>query len=291
MVSVMTALPKAFVINADQRPYRWPFAVSLGAHAILIALFIWSPQWRSAPPYIPSIIDVQMVDLEDTGAAPQSKALSETEKASVRPEPKKKEPAAVSVPEPSQAKPEVSVAPKRKKTKTALKYKTFKSEVVKKKALERIKRQVEAATPKPLQDRFKELREKVAKEEGKPAPPGKTAEAGTEPGKAGIYTQGSRKELEVIDIYQTEIAYAVNRNWAYANQLGSGEKLLVSIVFTVLPDGRIEDIFFMDRSGNPYLDESAYKAIVKTSPVKPFPPGLGRKSIQIGLNFTPEGVR
>lgn len=286
----MAALPKAFVVNAGPQPYKWPFAVSFGAHAILIALFIWSPQWRSEPSYIPSIIDVQMVDLQDVGGAPKSKDVEEMEKAPVRPEPKKAEPAEVSVSKPRQAKPEVSVAPKRKKTKKALKYKTFKSEEVKKKALERIKRQVESATPKPLQDRFKELREKVAKE-GKPAPSGKTAEAGTKPGKAGIFTQGSRKELEVIDIYQTEIAYAVNRNWAYANQLGSGEKLLVSIVFTVLPDGRIEDIFFMDRSGNPYLDESAYKAIVKTSPVKPFPLGLGRKSIQIGLNFTPEGVR
>lgn len=287
----MAALPKAFVINAgQQQPYKWPFAVSLGAHAILFALFIWSPQWRSEPSYIPSIIDVQMVDLQDVGGAPKSKDVEEMEKAPVRPEPKKAEAAEVSVPKPSQAKPEVSVAPKRKNTKKALKYKTFKSEQVKQKALERIKRQVETATPKPLQDRFKELREKVAKE-GKPESSGKTAEAGAKPGKEGIYTQGSRKELEVIDIYQTEIAYAVNRNWAYANQLGSGDKLLVSIVFTVLPDGKIEDIFYMDRSGNPYLDESAYKAIVKTSPVKPFPPGLGRKSIQIGLNFTPEGVR
>jgi colicin import membrane protein len=286
----MAAPLKAFVLNVDQQPYKWPFAVSLGAHAILIALFIWSPQWRSEPSYLPSIIDVQMVDLQDVGTAPESKEVEEMQKAPVRPEPKKAAPAEVSVAKPSRAKPEVSVAPKRKKTKKALKYKTFKSEEVKQKALERIKRKVESATPKPLQDRFKELREKVAKE-GKPAPSGKTAEAGTKPGKAGIFTQGSRKESEVIDIYQAEIAYAVNRNWAYANQLGSGEKLLVSIVFTVLPDGRIEDIFYMDRSGNPYLDESAHKAIVKTSPVKPFPPGLGRKSIQIGLNFTPEGVR
>lgn len=285
----MPAFPKAFVVNADQQPYKWPFAVSLGAHVILLALFIWSPSWRSEPSYIPSIIDVQMVDLQDVGGAAKPKDVEGMEKAPVRPEPKKTEPAEVSVAKPSQTKPEVSVAPKRKKTKKALKYKTFKSEQVTKKALERIKQQVEASTPKPLQDRFKELREKVAKE-GKPAPSGKTAAAGTKPGKAGIFTQGSRKELEVIDIYQTEIAYAVNRNWAYANQLGSGEKLLVSIVFTVLPDGKIEDIFYMDRSGNPYLDESAYKAIVKTSPVKPFPPGLGRKSIQIGLNFTPEGV-
>lgn len=290
MAIVMAAFPKAFVANAGGQPFKWPFAVSLGAHVILIAMTVWSPQWRSEPAYIPSIIDVQMVDLEDVGAAPKSKDVEKMETAPVRPEPKKEAPAEVSVSKPSQAKPEVSVAPKRKKTKKALKYKTFKSEEVKKKALERIKRQVESAIPKPLQDRFKELREKVAKE-GKPAPQGKTADAGAKPGKSGVFAQGSRKEIEAIDLYRMEVAYAVNKNWAFADQLGGGKKQVVSLVFKVLPDGSIEDVFFTDRSGNSYLDDSAYKAIVKSSPVKAFPPGLGRKFIEVGLRFGPEGVR
>lgn len=289
MASVMAVLPKAFVINAGQQPYKWPFAVSLGAHVILIALFIWSPQWRSEPSYIPSVIDVQMVDLQDVGGAPKSKDVEVMEKAPVQPEPKKEEAAEVSAAIPSQAKPEVSVAPKRKKTKKALKYKTFKAEEVKQKALDRLKRQVETATPKPLQDRFKELREKVAKE-GKPAPSGKTAEAGTKPGKAGIYSTGSSEEIKLQDLYRLEVVYQVNRNWAYADQLGGGKNLVVKIALTVLPDGSIKDIFFTDRSGDPYLDDSAYKAIVKSSPLKPFPPGLNLPSILVGLRFTPEGA-
>ena len=42
---------------------------------------------------------------------------------------------------------------------------------------------------------------------------------------------------------------------------------------------------------NPYLDDSAYKAIVKSSPVKPHPPKLNRTYIEMGLRFTPEGLR
>ena len=291
MTSIMAALPQAFPAGAGQHPVKWPFAVSLGAHVIMLALFIYSPQWRSESSFIPSVIDVQMVDLQDIGQAPKSTAAQEMDKVAVQPEIKKAEPAEVSVPEPDQAKPELSVAPKRKKTKTALKYKTFKSDEVKKKALERLKKQVETATPKPLQDRFKELREKVAKE-GKPAPQGKTADVEAKPGKAGIFTRGSKQEIELIDLYRTEIAYAVNKNWAFANQLGSAEHLIVAIAFKVLPDGSIKDIFYTDRSGNPYLDDSAYKAIVKTSPVKPFPPGLGgRTYVEMGLRFGPEGIR
>lgn len=84
----------------------------------------------------------------------------------------------------------------------------------------------------------------------------------------------------------------MNKNWAFAQQLASGTgNLVASIVFKVMPDGSIEDIFFTDRSGNSYLDDSAYKAIVKSSPVKPHPEGLARAYIEMGLRFTPEGVR
>jgi colicin import membrane protein len=290
MASVMMALPIDFIANAGEQPFKWPFAVSFGVHAILMGLFIWSPQWGSEPSYLPSVIDVQMVDLQDMDGADPSKEVEAMEQAPVRPEPEKAESAEVSVPEPSQDKPEVSVAPKRKKTKTALKYKTFKSEEVKKKALERLKRQVETATPKPLQDRFKELREKVAKE-GRPTSSGKTAETDVKPGKQGVFSQGGRKEIELEDLYRTEIAFAVNKNWAYANQLAGGENLVVAIAFKILPDGTIDEIFFTDRSGDPYLDESAYKAIIKSSPVKPFPPGLRAPYVEMGLRFGPEGIR
>jgi colicin import membrane protein len=66
---------------------------------------------------------------------------------------------------------------------------------------------------------------------------------------------------------------------------------MASIAFKVMPDGEVTDIFFTDRSGNAYLDDSAYKAIVKTSPVKPHPKGLLQPYIEMGLRFTPEGVR
>jgi colicin import membrane protein len=58
-----------------------------------------------------------------------------------------------------------------------------------------------------------------------------------------------------------------------------------------MPNGEIKDIFFTDRSGNSYLDESAYKAIVKSNPVDPHPEGISKPYVNVGLRFTPEGVR
>ena len=252
----------------------------------------------SSPSYIPSVIDVQMVDLNQISGSKGTTRVETAAPAPVKEPPKETEspketeaPVSVSQ-EQTEKKPEVSVAPVRKTTKSALKYKTFKSEKVLKNALQRVEKKVDSQPPRPLEDTIKRLRDKVAKE-GKPGATGaeasETGQTGTGVGFGG---RGGQKEIELIDLYRLEIAYAVQKNWAFADQLaGGGNQMVASIVFKVMPDGKIVDIFFTERSGNAYLDDSAYKAIVKTSPVKPFPAGLNRAYIEMGLRFTPEGVR
>jgi colicin import membrane protein len=288
----MIVQTQAHVKNADRHPLFWPYCISAGAHLLLLGFVLISPGWwRPSPSYMPSVIDVQMVDLSQIGAsraktsegvstpAPVTETAKETE-----------EPVSVSQQE-SVTKPEVSVAPVRKETKRSLKYKTFKSQKVIKNALQRVENKVDRLPPKPLEDTIKRLREKVAKE-GKPGAAGEDLPETKETGKGVGFGRGGQKEIELIDLYRLEIAYAVQKNWAFAEQLaGGGKQLVASIVFKVMPDGKIVDIFFTDRSGNTYLDDSAYKAIVKTSPVKPHPQGLNRSYIEMGLRFTPEGVR
>jgi colicin import membrane protein len=257
---------------------------------LFLGLFIFSPGWwTSSPSYIPSVIDVQMVDLAQVGAPKGTTHEEAAAPAPVTKAPKETE-APVSVPqEEPAAKPEVSVAPVQKTTKTSLKYKTFKPQKVLQNALQRVERKVDSQPPKPLEDTIKRLREIVAKE-GKPGTAGEDVPESGQTGK-GFGGRGGQKEIELIDLYRLEIAYAVQKNWAFAEQLGGGKQMVASIVFKVMPDGKLTDIFFTDHSGNAYLDDSAYKAIVKTSPVKPFPAGLNRTYIEMGLRFTPEGVR
>lgn len=289
----MIAQSTSYAANGGgNRTHVWPFAISFVVHAVIMALLIWSPNWGTEPPsYLPSVIDVQMVDLTDAGAAPVQKKVSTEEKAPVVKE-EKTEPsqAAVSTSD-SAAKPEISVAKPRKKTKKALKYKTYKSKKVVKNAIQRVEKKLETQSPKPLEDTIKKLRQKVAKE-GRPGQTTEQTPKTDKAGKVGVYGRGSKKEIEVIDLYRLEVAYAINKNWAFAGQLsGGGNKIMASIAFKVMPDGEIRDIFFTDRSGNQHLDDSAYKAIVKTSPVKPHPEKLSRSYVEMGLRFTPEGVR
>ena len=265
--------------------------ISLGIHMLVLGGMIFNPQWRPKRDFMPSVIDVRMVDLTERAASAASKAPSTRKAAPPATPPKPAETKAVAPQPASTAKPEISTAPRRKTTKTALKYKTFKTEAMKRKALEQLKQKMETGTPRPLQDRFKELREKVAKE-GKPTQEEAVAEKGPRIGTGTGVAQGSQKEIELIDLYRLEIAYSINKNWAYVEQLsGRSDKQMAVLAFKVLPDGKITDIFFTDRSGDPNLDDSAYKAIIKSSPVKPHPAELKRDYIEMGLRFTPEGVQ
>ena len=98
--------------------------------------------------------------------------------------------------------------------------------------------------------------------------------------------------MELVDIYKIEVAFQVERHWAFSEQLaGEGGALQASLVFRVLPSGDVTDIRFTERSGNTYLDDSAYKAIVKASPVSPHPEGVREPYVTVALRFTPQGIR
>ncbi len=283
----------AYMVFGSKHPYALPFGLSFTAHLLLLALIFYSPSWERSSSFVPSVIDVQMVDLSDVGntPAPQPEVSSEPVASKSEISEPEKSPSPEAKAETS-VKPEISVAPPRKTTKTAMKYKTFKSKKVLKNVIKRVEKEVDTLPPKPLEDTIKRLRDKVAKE-GKPPVQAAGSESDAEAkGKGGFFAPGSKKEIEVIDLYRLEIGFAVQKNWAFAEQLsGGGKQLAASIVFKVMPDGKLTDIFFTDRSGNQYLDDSAYKAIVKTSPVQPHPKEIRRPYVEMGLRFTPEGVR
>jgi len=55
--------------------------------------------------------------------------------------------------------------------------------------------------------------------------------------------------------------------------------------------GYVTDIRYTERSSNSYLDDSAYKAIVKSSPVAAHPPVIKAPYVVVAIRFTPEGMR
>jgi colicin import membrane protein len=94
-----------------------------------------------------------------------------------------------------------------------------------------------------------------------------------------------------IKEYQNYIALIIEKNWSYNEQLSKSAKSLETlIVFKVMPDGTIKDIIFEKESDDDYLNESAYKAIIKSNPVSPHPRGIAENFVLIPLKFTPSGI-
>lgn len=93
----------------------------------------------------------------------------------------------------------------------------------------------------------------------------------------------------ISDIYKAQISYQIERNWAFsANLAGDRKDLRTILVITILPSGEIQNPRYEQRSGNSFLDQSAFNAVMKSNPLPPLPRGLSEYTI--ALVFTPTGL-
>jgi len=275
----------------ENRFVYWAFSLSFIFHLVFFGTFFVAQKHK--PGRIPktSVINVSLV------ASPQKAAGAKTavKKAVTAPKPKtsqkketRKETAKVAS-KPVKKAPEVSTSGK---PKVSLKKKTFKASKVKKSALKDIEKKVEKTSSERITSALDRLKSRVEEQEVEKRL--ETDDAPTQPA-AGIGSEGTGeggRVGELIDIYRVEIAYQIQKNWAFPEQLAGGRKdLQTLLVFKVMPNGEIRDLFFTDRSGNTHLDESAFRAIMKTNPVDPHPSGIIRPYVQMGLRFTPEGIK
>jgi colicin import membrane protein len=275
----------------ERRTFFLNFSVSLMGHVILFVILIFAPGYATNKRPSLSVINVSMVTLP---ALKKSSGPNHQRPAELKRPAKKKAPAPKTaskpIPAPAQ-KPSkaISIAPKKKKIKTSLKKKTFKSARVVKSAISQIEKNVEKSRPDQIRQAIDRLKDQVKKSGPIDRTPNQDANNSQIPGGSGA---GSKKVLELIDIYRIEIAYQIQKNWAFSEHLGGGQKNLEAyLALKVMPNGEIKDIWFDKRSGNSYFDESVKKAIMKSNPVRAHPPGVKKRFVDVGLRFTPEGIK
>lgn len=277
------------------------FVVSLVCHVIFFVALVFIPGLTQQKKFLPSVVNVSLVTLPPQRKAPSPGKQIKKEVYKQVKKPKKKSPKK-SVKVDRKSPKAVSVVPKEKKVKISLKKKTFDSSKVVKSAIKKIEKKVEKTRRDQLAEAMERLKDKVEKTEAierlkektendAPKPDAKIPPVSRIPNE--MVKTGEGKEIaDLIQIYKIEIAYQVQKNWAFSEQLaGVRTDLKALLVFKVMPDGEIRDVFFTDRSGNRYLDESAHKAIIKSNPVLPHPKGIIKPYVTVGLRFTPEGVK
>lgn len=292
--------------GTDSRTLVIYFGISLLIHLIFIGYMVVAPESAPKRRFSAGSINVSLVSLPGPPAQATQPTSNPPAKTVAIPEPEVKPSAKAPIVEkppakspPVTPKPEktVSLAPEKDKIKVkrSLKKKTFNREKMIEHAVSRVQKKVENSKSDSVNQAIEALKKKVAQAETNSAQTDQNARAaaGTEgAGFPGAGGSGGRKALELIDIYKIEVAFQVERHWAFSEQLaGDGRALQASLVFKVLPSGEVTDIRFTERSGNSYLDESAYKAIVKASPVSPHPEGVRALYVTVALRFTPQGIK
>ena len=233
-----------------------PFGVSFFFHLIIIGALVFMPEFGSGPRFPSGVVNVSLVSLPTAGPSSGGPAP-----APAKPKPVEKKPPekpVVKVPEPKPVpavkKPPkaISLAPKKTKSKKSLKKKTLDRSKMIDSAIDRIEKKVEKTETDSVATAIEQLKRKVAESDsqvgkGSGSAPGKAGAVGP----AGGSGTGGRRVQESILIYQAEIQYQIQKNWAFSQQLaGDNTQLEAVLVIKVLRNGEIEDIWFDKKSGN-----------------------------------------
>ncbi len=275
--------------EGDNRTFVFTFIGSVLCHLAFFAMVIAIPQTRRpAKRFAPSVINVSMVSLAAPVATRVAADASEAAVAVPQKKVRVKKTVAADVQPQQPQPPAVSTEPKKAKIKRSLKKKTYDSEKIVANALNRIEKDVQDDQDRQLAETLRRLKDKVATSETATA----VVQAAGKSAGMPVSSGDSKKILELIDLYNAEIHYRIQKNWAFSKQL-AGEMMDAEavLVIEILPNGRITDMWFEKRSGSRYLDESATKAINKSNPLPPLPTGYPGKSYTVGVRFTPEGIR
>jgi len=92
-------------------------------------------------------------------------------------------------------------------------------------------------------------------------------------------------------IYYNLLWQRIRSVWVLPEEALGGKKNLETIIaIRIARDGQIEDIQFEKKSGNPYLDESALRAIKKANPLPPLPSDIEGDTFDVGVRFTPSDL-
>jgi len=282
------------------------FSLSFMVHFLFFTILIFMPSFAPKQRISPSVITVSMVTFPESESKGSRKA-KKTEIQILKPKPEAKQKKAkpkLKAPErivkkptvlPAPVKPiekAVSLAPKKKKKfkhKTSLKRRTYKPANIVKIAIRDIEKNIEKSRPKEIVDAISRLKKKLGKDGSFENLFSKKQMDSTNRWQQGAM---KKKALTHLDIYRTEVAYYIQKNWAFSELLANRQHELKSVlVVKIKRSGEIADISFEKKSGNSYFDKSVYLAVKKSDPLPPLPSGYLKSIYTLGLKFTPQGIK
>jgi colicin import membrane protein len=91
--------------------------------------------------------------------------------------------------------------------------------------------------------------------------------------------------------YYAAISAKLQAYWRLPEYKDWPPTLLATIVITINKDGKIMDSFFETSSGDKIFDKFVTKTLQDARELPPIPSAIKKQRMEIGLRFTPEGIR
>lgn len=111
---------------------------------------------------------------------------------------------------------------------------------------------------------------------------------GANPGPAGGSPDGVQSD-SALRAYFAMIQSRIRREWHLLPSL-KAEQLEARVLVTVRQDGKVVDLQFEKRSGQPLFDQSVENAVRRADPLPPFPETFKLPRQEFGLRFRPEDL-
>lgn len=235
--------------------------ISVACHLVLLTGIIFTPKLRPRMNFMPTAVKVDLVTLSalQPPLAKHHIPQKTAQKHEVRSK-KRTKPSAGNA---------VALTKRPVRIKESLKRKTYTPKKVVETAIEQLEKELPQSGSRQVVEAINRLKEQVA------------AQA------VGVKgASGKTESLKLIDIYNAEIWYRIQKQWAFSNQLAQGKTNLEAIIIAkIMKNGQIRDIWFEERSGNTFFDDSVLRAIKKSDPLPSLPEGYPRPYYEVGFRF------
>ncbi|MCK5544520.1 MAG: TonB C-terminal domain-containing protein [Desulfobulbaceae bacterium] len=286
MNEMIGIMPVAETLNSE---WRIPFSLAVAIHVLIFLAVVIAPLIANRQPRMPEIYTVNLFSATEIGPAPAAEQptapvqIKDMAAATPKNEPPKTKteisiptiPETTSKPQAPAEKPRV-VSLKPIKTKKMMRQ-TAAKDITLSKALQRIQARVEERDARQTADKaihyaVSQLRNSLHSEKGK---------------KSGKTGQGTAVIDEILKRYYAAVYERIHAYWNLPDLQNWKDSLEAIVILEIRKDGIVTRKFFEKKSDNRFFNQFVDKAIQEASPLPPFPLGLKKKHLEIGLRFRP----
>ena len=100
----------------------------------------------------------------------------------------------------------------------------------------------------------------------------------------------AQKEV-ALATFRSRVHARISPHWILPEHQDWDKNLAALIIIKIKADGTVTSTWFEKNSGNTRFDQYVKKAVDRSSPLPPLPQELGKSSEEIGVTFTPGGLK